>query len=371
MEQRSKETTDFLTERFRAVIDGQLVDRRAFLAVLGALGVPAGLFRMTPALAAGTEIVYVNAGGDAVAAVREAFAKPFMAANPGVTITIDGSSATSGAIKSMVESGKVSWDIADRNLPAALELGSQGLLEEIDYSIVDRSKVRPEHVSKWGIGSYIFSFVLTWDTQVFKERAPKDWKDFWNVKEFPGRRMLRKHIDGQLEAALLADGVEPSKIYPIDVDRALEKIKQIKQHSFFWSTGAESQQMARDREVVMGNMFHTRAYVTHRETKGRYTFTFNQGSVWPGASLVLKGNPAGKEAFKFIASMQDPKAQVIWFQLLGNGPINPAADALVPEDMKRFNPGAAENYAMQVPADAEWYAENSAKALNRYIEAVS
>ncbi|WP_157961767.1 ABC transporter substrate-binding protein [Acuticoccus kandeliae] len=355
----------------RQTTDGKAVNRRSFLTLCGVLGVSAGMFRFSPALAADKEIVLVNWGGDAVTAMTEAFAKPFMAANAGTEVFVDGAGPSSGKVKAMVESGSVTWDVADRNIPASLELGRQGLLEEIDYTIVDKSKVRPEHAGQWGVGNYIFSNVLTWDTAAFPDKAPSTWADFWNVKDFPGRRALRKHIDGQLEAALLADGVAPADIYPIDVDRALEKIKEIKEHTIFWGSGAESQQIFRDREVVMGNLFNTRASVVRRETDAAIEFTYNQGIVWPGAWIVMKNNPAGKDVFKLIASTQDPAQQIVLFELLGNGPINPAAAALVPDELKPLDPGSPENYAKQIPADGEWYADNSATVLNRYIEAIS
>ncbi len=35
-----------------------------------------------------------------------------------------------------------------------------------------------------------------------------------------GARSFQKFAEGTLEAALLADGVEPDKLFPLDVDRA-------------------------------------------------------------------------------------------------------------------------------------------------------
>ncbi len=355
----------------REVTDGRPVNRRAFMTACGLLGVSAGLFRVTPVHAAGREIVLVNWGGDAVTAMAEAFAQTYMADNPDAEVIVDGAGPSSGAIRNMVESGRITWDVADRNIPASLELGRLDLLEEVDYSIVDRDKVRPEHAGQWGIGNYIFSNVLAWDTEAFPERAPQSWADFWNVEEFPGRRTLRRHIDGQLEAALMADGVAPEDIYPIDVDRALDKIRQIKEHTIFWGSGAESQQIFRDREAVMGNLFNTRASVIRRETGGVIDFTFTEGIVWPGAWIVMKNNPAGAAVWHFIASTQEPERQVKLFELLGNGPINPEASALVPEELRALDPGSPENYARQIPADGEWYAEHSADVLNRYFEAIS
>ncbi|MBL8707064.1 MAG: ABC transporter substrate-binding protein [Rhodospirillales bacterium] len=351
--------------------EGKTVDRRRFLQALAVLGVSPVLARLTPAHAQAKEVFIVNWGGDAVAAMTKAWAEPYMKTAGAAKAIVDGGGPSSAKIKAMVESGKVTWDVVDRNLIAALELGRQNLLEKIDYAIVDKGKIRPEHAGEWGVGSYIYANVLTYQTDAWGGRTPKDWKDFWNLKDFPGKRALRKHIDGQLEAALLADGVPADKLYPIDVKRALDKIKSIKQHTVFWATGAESQQLFRDKEVVMGGLWNTRAEVARKESAGKVSYTYNQGSAWVGAWLVPKGNPAGKEVFKFIASAQDPAGQVELFKMLGNGPVNPAASAMVPADLQPWDPGSAANYKAQIPADAEWYAANSATVLNQYLEAIS
>lgn len=361
---------DLLELAHDRVASGQM-DRRSLLALAGATGAALGFGGIAKAFAQNKEMLLVNWGGDAIGAMGKAWAEPFMKATPGWTVRLDGAGPSSGKIKAMVESGKVTWDVCDRNLPASVELGRLNLLEEIDYSIVDKAKLRPEHAGKWGVGSYLYSNVLTWDTRAFGGRKPQNWADFWNIKDFPGKRTLRRTIDGQLEAALLADGVPADKIYPIDLKRALDKIKQIKQHTVFWNSAADSQALLRDREVTMGGLFNTRAIVTKRDTNGAIDFTYNQGSVWVGAWIVPKGAPAGKDVMKFIASTQDPAGQIELFKILGNSPVNPAAAAMVPAEMRALDAGSAENYAVQIPADAEWYAANAPTALQAYLDAIS
>lgn len=355
----------------REQTEGKRVHRRRFLQALAVLGaIPAGL-RLTPAQAATGEIVIVNWGGDAVPAYDAIWAQPFNAANPGAKALINGSGPSSGKIKAMVESGAVTWDVCDRTVPASIELGRQNLLEKVDWSIVSRDKLRPAHRSDWGVGAYLYSFVLTYDERALKGPAPKNWKDFWNVKDFPGKRTLRNNIEGMLEAALLADGVPRDKIYPIDVDRALAKIKEIKQHTIFWATGAESQQLFRNQEVVMGNLWHTRSMLLAKEVGDRIKFTFEEGVLFPGAWIVPKNNPAKERAWKFVASAQDPKSQVELFKRVGNGPVNPAAAELVPAEMKALDCGSPENFARQVAVDNEWYAEHYATILARYMDAIA
>jgi putative spermidine/putrescine transport system substrate-binding protein len=345
------------------------IDRRSFLVALGGLGLAAA-FKPGVAMAEASEIVVCNWGGAAADAFAKAYGDPFTKKS-GMKVVIDGAGPAVGTIRAMVESGKVIWDATDGGMIDSLTLGKGNLVEKIDYSIVDKSKLRPEHAGEWAVGSYIYANVLAYQTDAFGGRAPKTWKDFYNFKDFPGKRTMRKHIDGQLETALLADGVPPDKLYPLDVKRALDKIKSIKKDVFFWSTGAESQQLLRDKEVTMGSVWNTRAMVSKRESNGKIDFHFNEGSAWVGAWLVPKGNPAGKDAFRFMASSQDPAGQVVLFEALGNGPVNPAAASMVPANLKALDPGSPENYKMQIPADTDWYATNSATVLNQYLEAIS
>jgi putative spermidine/putrescine transport system substrate-binding protein len=87
---------------------------------------------------------------------------------------------------------------------------------------------------------------------------------------------------------------------------------------------------------------------------------------------VIKNNPGGKdEAMQFIASSQDPEKQLVMFEMLGQGPANPAADALLPPDEARFNPVDAANFAKQIPLDVDWYEANYAAALDEYIKLIS
>ena len=353
----------------RQKTQGRMVHRRRFLGALGVLGVTPLALRLTPAHAQSSELVIVNWGGDAVPAFESIWAAPFASAS-GMNAVVDGSGPTSGKIKAMVESNAVSWDVCDRNLPASIELGQAGLLEDVDWSVVDPEKLREAHRTQWGVGSYLYTFALTWDGEAHPE-APGTWADFWNLKDFPGPRTLRNNIEGMLEAALMADGVAPADVYPIDVERAFAKISEIKDEVIFWTSGSQSQELFRNREVTMGNIWHTRAMLLRQETGGRVKYDFNQGILFAGAWIVPRGNPAGKAVWDFVASTQDPQSQVELFKVLGNGPINPAGADLVPEELRGDDPGNPENFARQLAADAAWYAEHYSEILNRYTDLIA
>jgi putative spermidine/putrescine transport system substrate-binding protein len=313
------------------------IDRRTFLRAAAMLGAMPVLSRIGDAHAQAKEIVIVNWGGDSIPAYTRAFGEPFEKAN-GIKVAMDGTGPLPAKVRAMVQSGKVVWDLLDFDASKAVVLDGEGLLQPIDYTIVDKNKVYPGMAYKAGVAFYIYSSVLTYDTQKIKEK-PTGWKDFWDVKKFPGMRALRKTPEGGAEACMMAAGRSAKECYPIDIELAVSKIKELKNNLITWNTGSQSQDVLRNGEVVMGQCWHSRSATLYKESNGRFNWTWNQGLMNVDVWSVPKNNPAGRDnAMKLIAFTQDPQRQVDLLTILGNGPVNPAAAALVPENIKMYDP---------------------------------
>lgn len=345
------------------------VGRRTFLAICALAGAAPSLLLKERAHAAAGELVFAGYGGDAATNMAKIFAAPFTAAG-GPTVNYDGSGPTEGAIKAMVDTGKISWDIVDVENFSMARLGKAGMLRPMDYAVVDRNKTAEGYAYEHGVACYFFSYVLAYDQEKIGKDKELSWADFWDVAKYPGKRTLWKWMHGALEAALLADGVPPEQVYPMDIERALNKILELKDHLIFWESGASSQQMFLNGEVVMGSIWSTRASILEKDSNGRVTWTWNQGVLAPGCYSVLKDNPGGDEAFKFIAFMQDAKLQVEYLLAQGGGPANPEGSAMLSDDQKRLDPMQPEHFRVQVPQNKDWWAENYDTALNRYLEVI-
>lgn len=345
------------------------LDRRQMLklgALIGAAGLLPGV-----AAAQAKEIVFAMWGGDAEEGYSKVWGEPFTA-RTGIPVVMDGTGPSPGRVRAMVDAGNVTWDIIDGGVGTQASLGALDAVEEIDYAIFDREKVLPGMDYRWGSTVFVYGSVMTYDSAAFKGEEPQNWADFWDVKRFPGKRVFYKYMAGALEAALLADGVPLDQLYPLDVERALAKIEEIKDHIVLWDTGASSQQLFRDGEVTMGQLWHTRANLLADESGGRFRYTFNQGMLQPGVMSVAKNNPAGKQlAMEFLASMQDPKSQLELFDLLGNGPANPEAVAMLSAEQNKGNPGSPENLKSMVLQNADWYGENIVPVTKRFLDLLS
>ncbi len=126
------------------------------------------------------------------------------------------------------------------------------------------------------------------------------------MKKFPGRRALRNHPIATLEAALMADGVAPDKLYPLDVDRAFKKLEEIKPNiTVWWTSGAQSAQLLNDGEVDMVMAWNGRVSALTKEG-AKVAYTYNQGILQSTSLCILKGAPNLATAVKFLNEAVDP-----------------------------------------------------------------
>ncbi|KGJ02063.1 ABC transporter substrate-binding protein [Paracoccus versutus] len=362
------ELVDILRHRFER---GEL-GRRDVLMGLGLLGVTSLAFSPGPLMAQSKQLVLATWGGDTTKAIEEILGNPFGEVS-GLSVVSDTSGPSEGAVQVQASSGSISWDVMLLEYFSSITLGKKGLLGEIEYDIVDRDKVFGGQAHQWGVASHFNSYVMVYDAAHFGDNPPKTWADFFDVEKFPGKHTFPKWMMGILEAALLADGVQPDGLYPLDLDRAFAKVEKLMPHVVsVWGTGAESQQLMLDGDAVMGMLWGTRAILVDRDSEQEVTFTFQDGFLAPDAWGYMKDNPAGaKAANEFIAFTQDPARQVELLRLAGYGPANPEASSLVPDDLKRIDCNQPENRHLMHDLDMEWYSENYATALDRFTALIA
>ena len=133
----------------------------------------AGLLSVTSqALMAAESVNFVSWGGSTQDAQKQAWADPFSKAT-GITVVQDGPTDY-GKLKAMVESGNVQWDVVDVEADFALRAASEGLLEPLDFKVIDRTKIDPRFVSDHGVGSFFFSFVLGYNEGKLGAAKPQD-----------------------------------------------------------------------------------------------------------------------------------------------------------------------------------------------------
>jgi putative spermidine/putrescine transport system substrate-binding protein len=355
----------FLADTF-ALARRQGWSRRQMLAAL--TGGAAATMLPSRAQAAAKELVFASWGGDEIKSLTRAFGKSYESAT-GTSVVFDGTGPTEGAIRTLVDSGDVTWDLCDADGFTAMRLGASGHLSSIDYKTVDATKIMSPFAFTHGAGGYTYSYVLAFDTERFAARPPMSWKDFFDTKNYPGGRAVYRWMNGALEAAMMAQGgdklVNP---YPIDLTTALNRISRLKPNLQTWETGEQVQQMFTDKTISMACLWHTRAVALAKETEGKIAFTWAGGILYPGVWVVPKGNPGGIDAFKLIAHMQDAGRQIEFTNLQRVGPANPEATAAMPRALRDYDPTQPENLGQQVVVDSKWWADNFDKARTEFAD---
>ena len=356
-----KDCIEMLSDRVRA---GK-ISRRDMLKVSTLLGLST-VVNPSAAFAAPGRITIANFGGDAIKAYEDAFTTKFTE-ETGIEVDIDGSGPLIGRLRKMIEDGQVVWDVADGADYYSPQLGEE-YLQPIDYSVVDESKYYSWNHFPYAAGSYTYSNVLAYDSSKFDE-APTSWADFFDLKKFPGKRLLYKWFDNQPEMFMMAAGKSVDDIYPIDMDLVVDMVRSLGDDLVLWDSGGLSQQLFLSGEVVMGNIWNTRANAINRETNGRVKWLWNQQILSSAAWLIPQGCSNPEAGQRFIASTQDPERQIVLLRLMGNGPANPAAEALLTDELRAINP--ASHLETAVPHNVEWYASEKDEALYTWLDAVS
>jgi len=310
------------------------------------------------------ELVVVSFGGSYQDAQREAMFKPFEA-ETGIKV-IEDSPTDAGKLKSMVLNNNVEWDVIDFVGPDIPILISEGLLEPIDYSVVDTTDLLPEAVQEYSVTIDFYTDVLSYHEESFPDgNYPQSWADFFDLEKYPGSRSLQKTPIRTLEFALLADGVDKDNLYPLDVDRAFKKLDTIKDHIIWWEERAQVLQMLSDREVVMAAAPNGRVAAMAAEGVP-LRFTFNQGALDYEAWVVAKGSKNKENAMKFINYASQAKPQADLLTVMPYGPANTKAFDYMTEDFAKSLPTHEENLPLQFLIDSQWWFENYDEVNDRF-----
>src|SRR5262249_7359366 len=139
----------------------------------------------------------------------------------GIEVVVTTGAPDVAVVKAQVESGHVEWDVLELYTGNYQQLAKNQVLDELDRSIVDVSGIfEPSIVTPYFAPSYLYSINPFWNTKMTKGEV-SSWSDLWNTSKVAGKRGISDDFSITLESALLADGVAPKDLYPLDVDRAL------------------------------------------------------------------------------------------------------------------------------------------------------
>ncbi len=319
------------------------------------------------------EILVLTFGGEFADAQRNAYFLPFQK-ETGISVKEDSYNGEYGKLKATVETNSVNWNVVDLEASALIRGIRDNILSPLDYSVIDTSGFIPRAISKYAIGTDLYSVSLGYSSKFFPDsnNAPKNWKDFWDVKKFPGSRCLKKDPKFTLEIALLADGVQIEDIYTssgLDVDRAFKSLDKIKSYvKVWWTSGQQAIQLISDGEVTMAAAFGARIWIAKNKDKRPVNLTWNQSITDIEYWAILKGSKNLDLSMKFINFATRPQRQADFSKVFPLGPANNNAfahlDSLYAKNLNTH----PQNFSNQLVLNAKWWAEHEEEITKRWNE---
>jgi putative spermidine/putrescine transport system substrate-binding protein len=279
--------------------------------------------------------------------------------------------ANTAKLLAMAQMNTSEVDLVDANASTILTLEENNLLDPIEPS---RFKLtNPKDLSVVGqhyVAYSAFAEALIYNTEAFPGRHPRSWAEFWDVKTFPGRRTLQdaKAISPDLEFALLADGVPMDKLYPLDIERAFAKMKEIRPNIIkFYDTGALGASLFADKTVVLGSLWTNRAEVL-RQGGAPVAVEWNQAMRSSELTAVFRNAPNKDNAYRLLDYSMSPGAQAKTLPKIGLSPSNAGAFELIDSKIAATLPTAPTNKALGFDQDASWWLKNRDKVAQRWEE---
>ena len=274
------------------------------------------------------ELRMIEAGGLSGDSM-EPYIKPFTAAT-GIKV-IRESPNTFGKLRTLVQAGGSGISLFELGSTSLEQAKALGLVEPMDYAAMNPDPIYPDAKNEFGLGWQYYSTLMAWRSNV---KPLKTWADFFNVKDFPGKRTMQDRPI-MIPFALLADGVPLDKLYPLDLNRAFKKLATLKDEvSVWWAAGAQPPQLLRDNEVQYAVSY-----------SGRVTgvpgleYTFEGAAMDCSFMTVVKGTPAADKAaamrllHEYTVAKNEAEAARIVSYTGANINLTPL---LPPEKMKEF-----------------------------------
>jgi putative spermidine/putrescine transport system substrate-binding protein len=180
--------------------------------------------------------------------------------------------------------------------------------------------------------------------------------------------MLDWPEEPQPEFALLADGVPVGGLYPLDVERSLRKLSELRAHiPRFPTNPADLGQMLVDREVTMAACFTHRAQRLVDGGLTRIAISFEQARLQTEYAVVWKNAPNRENAMRFLAHIVKAQPQATWAQVGHTGPLNPEAFRLVSPEMAAELPTSPSHRSAWAKNDDGYAAAGAGGKTNREL----
>lgn len=330
---------------------------------------------LTGGMAVAQTVSVTTAGGEYGDAIKKAMLDP-AAKELGVQIREESQTDGLAALRLQVTSGNVTMDVIHMGSPEGSQAEQLGLLEPLDFSIIDEKAIPEGAKSKYCYPFDSYGTVMAWNTKTYpSNNGPQNWAEFWDLTKFPGKRALRANAQDLLEIALLSEGVAPADVYKVlgeagGIERAVKRLEVLKPNIVaWWTSGAQSAQLLKDGEADLVVTWNGRA-ASAAADGGSADYTYKQSVIGTDCFGVPKGAPNKEAAMKLIAAMTTAEREAKLTEFIDYGPMNAAAykGDLIAQDKLKKLATAPGNVETSVFSDPVWWSKHGEEAQVAFDE---
>jgi putative spermidine/putrescine transport system substrate-binding protein len=312
----------------------------------------------------------VVARGDTMAnAVRDVFSHPFTTAT-GLGVEQEAWDGGLDALRDRLKSQDNAWDLVEVDQDELATGCSEGLFEKLDWSAIGgKDHYQSTGVSDCGVGAAMIATVLAWDRDKFP--GTPTWVDFWDVAKYPGKRGLSKNVRGNLEIALLADGVAPGDVYKTlatndGVDRAFRKLDQLKPYIVWWQTSADAARILGSGDVLMTSAPSGSIALATRSEPRNFGMQWTQALYDIHSWAVLKGSPNLRTAQYFLYFAGSAPIEGRLLREAGVSGLAKGVNEGLPPELLAIAPSNPTNQSAALRIDSGFWHDNLGKLRTRF-----
>lgn len=323
---------------------------------------------MTPASQA-ADLRFVSWGGAYTRSQMLAFIRPYMA-ETGQRIEVLDYHGGLDEIRRQVRSLNIQWDLVDVELADAIRGCEEGLFEPIDPATLAPAPdgdpaigdFLPPALQDCAVGTVFWSTVLAYAPDRYPQAPPTGLAALFDPAGYPGRRGLRRTPKGNLEWALLADGVAPGQVYATlsteaGLRRALRRLDAIKPLIRWWEVGLEGVRLLETGQVAMGSVYSGRVNTGAPGTRP-LTLIWDRQLLSLDLLAVPRGNLRRDQALDLLRYATASERLAAQATEIPYGPARRSALQALPAERRNLLPTAEANLETALVIDGEWWSEH-------------
>ncbi|QQO23697.1 ABC transporter substrate-binding protein [Bradyrhizobium diazoefficiens] len=345
---------------------GSTFSRRLFLSgAVGAIGIPMVL-PGSRATAKSDVLTITSVGGSYQDILVNCVTKPFTE-ETGIKVNIV-PRPDLAKVRAQQVTGNIDIDVYNPIIEQASYGSKQGFWEKLDSSILNMEDTVIPPTSDIVVTD-TFVAGIAWDPKKFGAgKHPTTFSEYFDLNKFPGRRAFLNRAEGTLEAALLADGVLPKNMYPLDLDRAFKALDRIKPGVAAWVTAnPQTVSLLQTGEIDFSLTFSNRVKATNEPGGGTpLAFSFEQNLFGADSLTISKGTPNKENAMKYIAYYMRPEVLARISELSALVPNSKKALSMLSAETRKWMPDFSNPNNLVL--SGEYWADNLETVSRRFKE---